>query len=78
MVFHRVGAALDRFAAAGLQIKALRALEPIVALIGLLQLLGQGERERFDRLRLDLPAEGVQLGDALLVRCGGSGTVRAA
>ena len=78
MVFHRVGAALDRFAAAGLQIKALRALEHIVAQIGLLQLLGQGERERFDRLRLDLPAEGVQVGDALLVRCGGSGTVRAA
>ena len=40
-------------------------------------IVGQGERERFDRLRLDLPAEGVQVGDALLVRCGGSGTVRA-
>ena len=43
MVFHRVGAALDRFAAAGLQVKALRALEHIVAQIGLLQLLGQEE-----------------------------------
>ena len=75
MVFHRVGAALNRFAAAGLQIKALRALEHVVAQIGLLQLLGQGERECFDRL---LPAEGVQVGDALLVRRGGSGTVRAA
>ena len=71
IVGHNIGVTRERLPAIACEVKALRALEVVVAQIRLFERFAQRDAQRFDRLVVHLPAEGGKIRNALFICSGG-------